>query len=201
MFFAVENEFTVNFVRENEEVFFDRKLNDLRKFFSRVNLSCRVVRVADHDRFGVRGYELFDLFNCRDFPVVVDFCRYRNDLYAGSSRKTVVVRVERLRNEYFIAGIKAYRVSHDDSFASAGRYHDVVAGKRNVVSCVVFYKRVLIFGNTLARSVSNDFCLDFIKNFQHFFGSFDIGLADIEVVNRFAFCLRIICVRSKFSDR
>ena len=69
MFGVVVNEFLVNLVGQNVNVFFGGDIDDRLQFFARVNRTCRVVRAVHDQHLRAGGHCIFEIFRAH-FPGV-----------------------------------------------------------------------------------------------------------------------------------
>ena len=98
-------ELAVHLVREEEEIVLACDFSESKHAFLRVLCTCRVARVADEDCLGLIGDSLLELFDVRYLESVSDVSRDCLEGKTVHEGECVVVGVEWLENDYFVARV------------------------------------------------------------------------------------------------
>ena len=91
--------------------------------------------------------------------------------------------------------LKANRIaveSEQDSLGAAGGHDDLVGGDVDIDALVVLYQLLTAGEDTCGVAVSDNLLVEFLHGLAGAFGSLDVGLADVEVVNVYASFLSFI---------
>ena len=134
---AVINEFSVNLIRNDEQIVRDRDIDDQLHFVVCQHLAGRIARVDNADGFGFRRNHSFDLFFYR---VLVAFLRSRRDSnqFAARSRdESLVVGIERFCHDDFIVIVQQRGHQHGNRFRTSGGNQQILLFKIKTQSLVV----------------------------------------------------------------
>ena len=111
-------ELAVHFVGDEEEVVPLAEITDLEHLLLGEELAGRVARVADEHGTGLRGHEFLELGNVRDLETFADVGRDGLERDAVEVGEGLVVGVERLHDDDFVAGVGRDLHRHGEGLAA-----------------------------------------------------------------------------------
>ena len=197
---ACVDEFPVYFVGEEIEVVLLDDVAELVHFAARVEISCRVVRVADEDGFGALCDEFLEFFYWRECETGVNGGGDCLDDCTCRHCESHVVCVCWLRNDDLVAWVEAGEECEEHSFGSTAGDDDVVRGEVDVELAVVFHKFLAKRQKTLARAVFQHAPVHIFQCFKCFLWRREVRLTDVQVIDLDASFLGAVCEWGEFSD-
>ena len=194
-------EFAVYFVRHQVQVVPQHDIAQLRVLLFGIDVSGRVVRVADQNRFGARRNQPFEILHRRQREVVGDGRRDRLDIHARFHREAVVIGVERLGYQYLVARVQADGHGHENRFRPPDGDHQVVGRHVDADAFVVFDQFAAVTFVTRRMAVFEDVIGNILDGVHGDLRRADVGLPDVQVVDfdSAAFCF--FGIRHQFTDR
>ena len=180
---TIVTEFAVNLVSEEEEVVFLGNLTQFQDFLFGVQVTSGVVGVTDHDSFRLRGDYLLEILDGRQCEAVLDGGNdglHDNTAHGGES---VVVGIERFRDDDFVARIHAAVEGEKETFATTGGNDDFVDGDVDTHAVVVFHQFFAVAEISSRVAVSDYGNVGVAHGITGTFRGLNVGLTDVKVVN------------------
>ena len=199
-YLSVVYEFTIYLVADEEQVV---GLGDIRKgahlFFGKDNAR-GVAGVGKHDGPGVGGYK-----GLYPFPVNILVALFGGGVEghyaaAGEVYEGAVIGIERLGYDYLVAVVQ-YAVEHYlQCLGTAGGYGYIAVFKLYAYAGIVFLYRVYQYGKAGRRGVFKHGQGKIAHRFKVGGRGLDIGLADIQMVDLYAFFIALQLVWVEFAN-
>ena len=157
--------------------------SQLQDFLFGVEVTCRVVRVADHDGLCLRGDDLLELLDGRKGEAVLNSGHDGLHSHAAGDGETVVVGVERFGDDDFVARVEAAVESEQDGLRTARGHDDFIGGEVDVDAFVVLDQLFAAAEDTGGVAVGNHLLVKLLDSLAGAFGCLDVGLPDVEVID------------------
>ncbi|MNJ23643.1 hypothetical protein D3C77_180310 [compost metagenome] len=163
----------VDFVGEHHQVVLARQLQHAQEQFTRVHRAGGVVRVDDHQRFGVGSDLGLDVVKVRE-PVGLFIAQVVHRVAAGQAYRGGPQRIVRCRDQDFIAVVEQGLHRHHDQFGDAVAQVDVFdTDTFDLLLLVILHDRLAraeqAFGVTVAlggRQVADHVLEDFVRRLE-----------------------------------
>ena len=168
---------------------------------TRVEVSGRIVRVADKDCLCALCDEFLELFYWREGESGLDCGCNGLDYCSGRHRKCHIVGVCRLRYDDFISRVQTCEECEEYRLGAAAGDDDIIRRKVDVELAVVFHKFLSQGKETLARTVLEHCPVNVLESVKGLLRSRKVRLSDVQMVYLDASCLCVVGKRSEFSDR
>ena len=139
----------------------------------------RVVRVTNHNGLCLRRDDLFKILDGRKGEAVLDGGEDRFHHDAAHLGKSVVVCVERFRNDDFITGIHTGVEGESEAFATTGGDDDFIGGDFNTDAVVVFHQFFAVAEVAGRVGIGNDGNVGILDGFASTLRGLDVRLADV----------------------
>ena len=194
-------ELAVNLVGEQVEVVLLDQVAYLVHFLAGVQVTGRVVRVANQYALGARRNQGLETLHGRQGETVLNARHDRFDNRAGGYGKGRVVGICRLRHNDFIARVKAGHERELHRFGTARRNDDFL-GAHFYIETLVVKRHFLAQGlEAVARAVFQHLAVDVAHRLQTDFRRLQIGLPDVQMVHFHAARLGLVGQRDQLADR
>ena len=194
-------ELSVNLVREEEQIVLLHHVADAVHLLARIEVTRRVVRVADQYTARTLVYQLLELLDLRQGKALLYRRRDGTDDSARRNGKSHVVGIGRLGNDDLVAGVQARHEGEQHRLRTARSDYDVVGRKFYLVLVVVPHKFLAQRSVTVARAVLQHLAVDITQSVETLLRRRQVGLAYIEVVNLYAATFGGIGQRYQLADR
>ena len=176
-------ELAVYLVGEQEQVVFEHQVADLEHFFHRIQVSGRVVGVADEDTFGAGSDELLEFLYRRQLEAFVDRGGDSDDFCSGRYSECHIVGISRFWNDDFIAGIEAGHECEEHGLAASGGDDDIVDVHVDIETLVVLLEFFTERQQAFRWAVLQNLAVYVFEGVESGLRSGQIGLPDIEPVH------------------
>ena len=192
---------TVSLVGEQVEIVAEYELPEAFHLFAAVEVAGWIIGIADYDRLGARGDKRFEFRNWGEGETSFYIRGQRFHYYARGDGKPVIVGIKRFGDDDFVPGVEAAHEPEEDGFGAAGGDDDLVIVDIDANSLVAGgeFAAVAFVAGTVA--VFEDFEIEVADGVEGHFGRFDVGLADVEVVDFYPFFLCSLGIWHEFPDR
>ena len=195
---GVIDELAVDLVADQVQVVFLGDLGDHLQLLLGQHVAGRVLRVDDCDRAGILVDQGFQLFLVRVVVVLLGDGGHRTDHAAGSLDEGVVVGIEGLGHDHFGAGIQDAEEEDLQGLTAAGRDQNVLLGVLHADAVVVVHDCFLQGLDALGVGVGENLLGEVPNSLEELGGCFDVGLADIQLVDLLAGLFAGHRIRRKF---
>ena len=183
MFFPIIDKLAVDLIREEEQVVFQHQRPQTIHFFQTVDVAGGIVGVADHDRPGARGDLCPDFGIGRQGKTVFRPAGHRHHLHPRFHRETIVIGIERFRNDHLVPLIHGSKHRKNDRLAAGGGHQNLFLADMNIMPAIIFDQPLPIFPQSPGVAVFQHFDLMIAKSVHHDFRSGNIRLPDVQVIN------------------
>ena len=181
--FAVIAKFAIHLIGEQKQIVFLYNLGQGFQLGFGVEITRGVVGIANQDGLGFGRNHLLKFFDGRQGKAVFDFGDDGARNHPGRNGKPVVVGVERLGNDHFVAGVHAGHKGKENAFRTAVGNENFVFGDMNVVFLVVFHQTFAQREIAGRVAVFHQGQFVIAHRVERHVGRNDVGLTDIEVMN------------------
>ena len=117
---------TINLIREQIKVILLHKVTNLIHLLTRVEITCRIIRVADQNRLCALSNQLLKLLHRRKSKTVLNRRRHSLDHSTRRHSKRHIVSICRLRNDDLITRIKAGHECEKHSLRTTRSHNDII---------------------------------------------------------------------------
>jgi len=176
-------EFAIDLVGEKEEVVFLDQVAELVHFFLRIEITRRVVGIADEDSLRAGRDKRFELLERRQRETFFNRRRNRLDNRAAGDGEGHVVGVGRFGDNQFVSGVEARHEGEEDRLGTACGDDNIVGIDNNIVLRIVFHQFFAETADTLAGRILQHCTVDAAHGFETAFRCRQVGLPDIEVID------------------
>ena len=194
------DELTIHLVAEQVEVIFLHQVAYLVHLLLRVEVSRRVVGVANQYCLRALVDKFLKLLHLGQAEPLVDS---RSDGAYHRSRRdgeTHIVGVGGLRHYYLVAGVKATQESEQHRLRSA-RGDDYLAGREmNLIALVVSHQRLAQRAVALRRAILQRRAVDGLQHLQRLWRCGQVRLSDIQPIYLYAAVFRSLCQGCQLAD-
>ena len=163
--------------------------------------SRRISRVDAADCSGLFCNQRFNLLSLRIVIAFFGLGCDRNDFAAGRSSESMIIRIERFWNQHLVSLVEDRKESHVQSLGTACSYDHVLSADIHAVCFEVIRYSVLKIRDTAGLSVSDNLVLVVSDGFHEASWSFDIRLADVQMINLFTGIFSLLSDRVEFPNR
>ena len=188
--------FAIDLVGEQVEVVFLNQVTDLVHLLARIEIARRVVRVANHDAFGLRTNEFLELLDARKGKTLLDGTRDGADDGTRTDGERHVVGVGRFGNYDFVTGVEASHEREENRFAASRGDDDVIRRHVDVVFRIVADQLLAERAKTHARTVFKHLAVDAANGVDGALWCRKVGLSDVEVIDMESACFGTITERN-----
>ena len=172
-------ELTINLIREEIEVVFLYKVAYTVHLVAGVEVTCRVVRVADEYASCTFVDEFLEAFHRWQCKRLVNCRTYRADNSSGRYRKCHVVGICRFWNDNLIAGVKASEECEKHSLRAARGYDNVIGLEFYLILVVVADKFLTQREKTITWTIFKNLLVEILYGFKGNLGRVQVGLSDV----------------------
>ena len=183
---------TINLIREQIKVILLHKVADLIHLLTRVEITCRIIRVADQNRLCALSNQLLKLLHRRKSKTSLDRRRYCLDHSSRRHRKRHIVSICRLRNDNLITRIKAGHKCKKHRLRTAGCHNDIIRRKLDTILRIVLRKLLAQAQETLARAILQHFAVNFADCIKRRLRRRKVRLTDVKMIYLDSACLCIV---------
>ena len=133
------NKFTIYFIRKEEEVILLHQIPNLIHFTTGIQISCRIIRVANQNRFGTFVDQFFEFLHFRQRKPFFNGRGNRTDLCSSRNGKCHIIGVCRFRNYDFITRIQTGKEGEKYRFRTSWCNNYIVSRQVDVELCIISY--------------------------------------------------------------
>ena len=176
------DELAVNLVGEEIQIVFLYKVANLIHLSASVEITRRIVRVADEDGACTLVYQLLKLIYLRKAEALVDSrC---NGAYHRSGRdgKRHVVGICWLWHDNLVARIKARKECEEHRLRTSRSDDYIVGSNVYIVLFVIVYQLLTIAQIALRRTILENRAVDILYCFNRRSWCWQVGLTDVKVI-------------------
>ena len=193
--------FPIDFIREQIKVIFLHEVADLVHLAPCIEVSGRVVGVANHNGTSVLIDQFLKLFNFRQGETLIDSRCNRADSGTCTDSKCHVVGIGWLWNDNLVSRVQTTHESKQHGLATTRSDDDVVGFNVDVVFSVVACQLFPIAQIALTWRVFQQFAVNFLQCVESALGCWKVGLTDVEMIYLRATFLCCCRKRCQLSDR
>ena len=177
------NELPVNFIAEQEQVVLLDYVAELLHLGAGVQVSRGIVGIADKNSLGPRRYLLFKRLNRRQPEAVFDRCLDRLDNCACGYGKCHVIGIERIGDDYLVAGVQAAHKGKQHGLGASGGDNYFIGTQINSILGIIADhlgpERKVAVGGTVLQNAA----IQVVQDIQRTIGGLYVGLADIQMIH------------------
>ena len=195
------NEFTVNLIREQEQIVLLYQITNLIHFSSRIQITGRVIRITYQNTFGPFVYQLFKLLNLRKGETFFDCSRYGTNNCSCRNSKRHIIGIRRFWYNDFITRIQTAQKSKQYSFRTSCCNNDIIRIQMNGIFLIIPNELFPITTIALTGTILKYCAVDMSNRIKGGSRSRQIRLTDIQMIDMDSSLFCILCQRSQLSDR
>ena len=195
------DEFAVDLVREEEQVVFLDQIADLVHLPPRIEVTRRVVGVADQDAARAFVDQFLELLDRGQREAVLDRRYHRADHRSGRDREGHVVGIGRFGDDDLVARVETRHEGEQHGFGTARGDDDLLGREFDLVLVVVGDQLLTQRTIAVAGAVFQYFAVDAFQRVESYLRGREVGLSDVQVVDLDPSCPGGIGQRHEFAYR
>ena len=164
-------EFTIYLIREQEQIIFLYDITNLIHFLLCVQITGRIIRVTDQDRFGTRSDQLLKPFHRRKSKAFIDSRRNCFDHSSTGNGKRHIVCIRRFGNNNFIPRIQTSHKRKEYSFRASGSDDYIFNIDIDIEFRIIFNQFLTETTNSLTRRIFQYFTVNTAHGLHRDLGS------------------------------
>ena len=185
-------EFTVNLVTKQVEVVFLYQVANLVHLVAAIEVTCRVVRIADQNTFGFRGNHFLNLLDVWQVETFFNGRNYGFDGRSTGNCKCSIVGIGRFWNNNHESEVNSFRTTGSDN--------NVVGGNIDVELFVVFDQLLAKAQISITSRVRHKRKVDSFQIVDCRSGRSNVWLSDVQVIHFYTSCFCSVSKWHQFPD-
>ena len=173
----------VYLIREKIKIIFLYDIPDLIHLTTRIQITRRIVRVTDQDRFGTLIDQLLEFFHFRKRKSFLYRSRHCPDHGSCRDSECHIIGISRFRYDNLITRIQATQEGKQNSLRTTGSDDNIVSRKINIILFIISNQLLAITAISLTRAIFQHRTIDITDRIECRSRSGKVGLTDIQVIH------------------